>query len=496
MGGEYRSGQGWSGRGWSGRELLVLFAITGVAAALRLFRIEQWSVSATEAATWRSITQPMDGASGILAGEAGPYPLVPLALRWLIDVGLLPFHGEGWLRLPFAFAGIVAVPLAALVANLVAARGAALLAAGLLAVHPWHVAQSQTADPAGIALLFSLGSMAAAVAGRGASRWPYRLLCAFGAMLTLLTHAAGWLLLFLLAAGWVASRWPAASPRGRRLLAGALLLGLLLPPLAVAAVGPLDGAPVEVVGEALRSFAEALGVPLLIVAVASMALWRPAPGRVLLGVLTPIAAACLAEALGFRTGPDVLLFLLPPFLLLAAVAMLRCFELVRAGLPGGPRPAVAAAALAPFALGCSLLVDTVLYSVAHQGFRPPWRLAAGATLNRVGTGRGLLVGAAVGWPNLNFYLRPNHWRGSATDPHPGIRVAALDLADPIAALRELVAAARGASVAVALRCDEVDRVDALPAGKALLRRSFRLERVLPCPLDMRDETLYVFRAVD
>ncbi|MFY9344469.1 MAG: hypothetical protein WAT39_18390, partial [Planctomycetota bacterium] len=131
---------------WTARAQVVLCAITALAAAVRLFRLELWSLDASEVGTWRAITMPLDGPDGWFASAASSAPLVPLALRWLLD-HVLPGSGEGWLRLVFAFAGTLAVPLLGLLAARFATVPVALGAAALLASHPLHVAASQTADP-------------------------------------------------------------------------------------------------------------------------------------------------------------------------------------------------------------------------------------------------------------------------------------------------------------------------------------------------------------
>lgn len=161
------------GSGWTARDLAMLAAITASAAALRLWGIEQWSWSDAEATTWRALTQPFAAESGgFTATGESRHPLVYALVRWLLAAGVLPGYGEGWVRLPFAFAGTLAVPLAALFARRVAGRAVAVTAALVVAIHPAHVAASQTADPVVFAVT------AALLAGALATlrpRWPWLL---------------------------------------------------------------------------------------------------------------------------------------------------------------------------------------------------------------------------------------------------------------------------------------------------------------------------------
>ncbi|MCA8948683.1 MAG: hypothetical protein KDE27_04230, partial [Planctomycetes bacterium] len=85
---------------WRRGELLWLLAITLVAAVLRFWRVEVWSVSAAEAATYRDATA--------VSGEG--WSVLPSFVGLLFESGLLPRHGEGWLLLPFLFAATLAVP--------------------------------------------------------------------------------------------------------------------------------------------------------------------------------------------------------------------------------------------------------------------------------------------------------------------------------------------------------------------------------------------------
>ncbi|MBZ0152080.1 MAG: hypothetical protein K8J09_11175, partial [Planctomycetes bacterium] len=60
---------------WTGKTVLLLVAITVVAAAVRLFRVEIWSLNEVEAGTWRAITAPLGGDRGFCVSPEGCQPL-------------------------------------------------------------------------------------------------------------------------------------------------------------------------------------------------------------------------------------------------------------------------------------------------------------------------------------------------------------------------------------------------------------------------------------
>lgn len=481
---------------WSSRQLAVLLLIVLCGTALRLFHVQLWSFGDDEVRTWQGITAAAGGPMGVLSGEQGHHPLVLMGLRWLLDTGLLPFHGEGWLRLPFVFAGVTTVPLLALTGRqLVGDNRVALVAAALLAVHPWHVALSQTAAPRVFMLLFALGALGAALAKGGRRAWWRHVVCALGAVLAIGSDAGGWLLLPMLAAGWLARSWPLV--RGRVAIGYAVVwLGVpLLPALGLQwSAGSLGsgGAPSS---DVLAALLEVVRWPVVILASAALFVWRPVPLLHALVLASPLVSVSLADWAGVPIAIDALVIVLPVLLLLAAQTCWRCFDLVRAGVATEGRGAALAAALVPVALSLSLLVDSCLHVTAYEGQRPPWRLASRLATD-ASEPHGVLVGTASGWSSLVFYLRRNHWRGLVADPHPGTWVEALDLTDPAAALTLLLAGANGKAVMLVLLRSELASIDADPAAKALLSNSFRPVEVLATAFRAGQASLFVFRAID
>lgn len=442
---------------WSGRTLGVLAAITGVAAVLRLWGVRDWSFDESEAATFRLLQLPLGGEAGFYAAPESRAPLLHLLLRAMVDHGFLPSLGEGSLRLPFVFLGLLTVPVLGLVLRRWCGLGVALLAAALLAIHPLHVQASQTAATPVVVPL--LGLLAAAAFHGERPRW------LAGAALVSLAGLADPL-------GFSAALTAWRRP-GRGLVVRFvpwLWLGLLLlgggawawrwPLLALAG----------------------LGVPSL-----------PWPGQLLLlasAVLAPFApaqAALAALPIGLAAA------------VLAAVELARRFgaTLPVAPTTTGRATALSAAWLAPALVAVVLAIDTFLLLGLHQGERPPWRDAARAVLRSYDGKRGLWVGA-IGEPEvLRCYLRPKHWCVPGGDPHPHAHVQALNGADEAeAALKNLLATAveRQRLPALVLRTDELA---ALPeAARTLLAQRFVVQQLLPAPTARGDRSLLVFRGLD
>lgn len=479
------------GGAWKRGELACLLGITALAGLLRLWHLEQWSVAATEAMTWQAAT---------LAGR-GDFDLIASALRLLFDSGLLPLHGEGWLRLPFAFFGLITVPLLALVGAAFVGRPAALLAAGLLAVQPWHVELSQTATGHGPAVACGLVGLGAAWIGRASGSVAAWLMALVAIVAAGLCHPAGWLTCHVLLACWRLHDWRNADRRDRiHAVLGAVVVViasiavvLALRPGQMIAASP--GAAFVVGWEVVR----AIALSVLALAVVPVLTWRGErfPRRCLL--LAAAVPGVLLFLLGLTAAPidaDAFLGCLPPLLLLAAAGGVTAFERLRAALGGGR----AAAVLVPSSLVAvvvllDLAVGSFLYATARRGSRPDWRGARDVVVGRAERAN-LAVLAAAGNAGLLYYLRPNHWRGDRVDPHPGIAV-----------LPMVAGAAQLPVFAGAARARQADLfVIALEAERAAMRRdreswtliqeSFELIEVLPCAGASHDETVYVWRLVE
>jgi hypothetical protein len=392
-------------RRWTGRDLLVLAAISLLAAALRLLLIEQWSFGPGEGATWRAITQPMSGgADGFPASEQSSYPLGFLLLRALVESGLLPGTTEGWLRLPFAFAGCLVTPLVALFARPLLGRASGHLAALAIAVHPAQVAASQTADPAVFA---AAAALAAGVLSMRGWRWSsYVAVVVCGGC-----HPLGW----LWAAGLVlATRPPAWASRAPR---------WSWPLLALAAL-PL-----------LPDLVHGPAVAALLLAGASFALRLPDGRAFALGALLPLGAGGLWWWFDASVGASARVLAAP---VVAVLAAWSCVQFARTAAERLDVSSLArrlvGAAPTVMMIG-ELLTATFLYFAVYDGGRAAWRDARAAVASARVAGRDLVIVTGRGADVMRSYLRPNHWRDPGRDAHPGVLVLPL-AADAAARARQ------------------------------------------------------------
>ena len=472
---------------WPRGELVGLALITLVAAAARFWQVEIWSVSAAEAETWRIAT----------ARAPGGFSPFDYGLRALFESGLLPPHGEGWLRLPFLFLGTLAVPVLALVGDALVGRRTALFAAGLLAVHPWHVEACQIATGHCVALTAAMMALASSfVASRTGHRMTWYL-AIFFALLASLSHPIGWLVAPTVIACWQVEQWLQADRRGRV----ALIMGAGL--VVVASVAAAfwfrsqgeAGSPVDALAM-LPQWGMAAGLPVLVLGflVPLLGAAGPRPRRrryLLVAVVVPGLITLLTAAVAVAPMRDQALICLPPILLLAASGARVCFRHVSAALGGGRAlRVVLPAALVALVMLVDLAVSTFLYATARRGSRPDWR---GARDNVVRTAElpSVEVLAAAGHDSLLYYLRPDHWRAENGDPHPGIAVTRLDLLAP--SLDAFAEAAVDRELFVVLLSGELAAANRQPAARAALASSFEMVEVLPCAGTQRDETVYVYR---
>lgn len=437
---------------WTRTQTGAVLALTALAAALRFFHLEQWSWSEAEATTWRALTEPADS---LFASSRGVAPLGYLALRELCGLHLLPTHGEGWLRLPFAFAGVVAVPLLVLAARPWLGAGGALFAGLLLAVHPLHVVVSQSALPVGFALALVLAAAVAAGDRR-------RVLAGTALLAACLCDAIAW----TFAAALLALLLP---PRGRTWVARAATV-------AAAAAAPCT--------------LGALSLPLL--AVAALGALHERRDALRLCTAVPLAGASLAVLAGGAHREALLVAALPGLAIFAAVGAQRVFAAARATLRGSARAIAAGGALAGAVLVVALAVQSSLALTVFHGWRPRWRGAEEAVWSAAGPAGEFVLAAGSGADSLLCYLRPNHWRDPAVDPYPERAVVPFAPADAAAGLASL-AARPEPCVLLVLCSDEVERFDA--AARAELARGFAIAQVDASPGPHGDETIYVYRRI-
>ena len=285
--------------------------------------------------------------------EVSGYPIAFLLLRWLADAGLLSGYTEGWLRLPFAFVGALAVPLLALFARPRVGRAAASMAAVVLAVHPAHVEACQTASPVVMAITAAVA--AAVITRERATVWSWAIVVGAG-----LLHPIGW----LAAAGAVLG----ASPPG-----GALeRLAKRLPRLVwLLAAAPALRVSVEVL--------EVVRLPVVVLAafafcvrprIARMLAWMALPLLAFGGVLTLLGSAGRGAAVAA---------VVPMATLAAAAGCVHAFELLRRSVPWQGRVVALLGAAPAIVVVGEAVTALFLYFVVFSGGRAPWRWWAAAS---------------------------------------------------------------------------------------------------------------------
>lgn len=482
-------------RSW--REFAALLAITCVAAVLRLFHLEQWSLSPVEAATWRAATMPLDA---FYADPMSRSPLALLGLRWLLDTGWLSFHGEGWLRLPVAFVGTVTVPLLALVGTTWVERRTALVAALLLAVHPWHVIASQTA--AVPVVVGGVGLLAFALLCRMAARGrptPRRVLGGLALVVVAgMTGSGGWLVGASFAVAWLLAGGEPRWRRHRRVAAG-LVVAVAI------AVSLWRGEP-SAVAPGPWAWLGGPDLPVVLAAVVGAIAWRASAGTraadnltfVRAAVLVPFAVTIGRWLLGADAAQGAMALLLPMLLLFAAHGVLAAVDATMAAFEVPSRFTRTVGAAALLTIATLLAVDSYLAVTVFGGNRAPWRIATDRVLDQLGGRAQLTVWAGEGESPLIYYLRPNHWRDAPRDAHPGTSVRSFAESDPLAVLAVAAAEAKGEVHLLVLRTDEVERLSADEATHDRLVSGFACLALVPCPLAGGDASIQVFRplAVD
>jgi hypothetical protein len=494
-----------------GVHVLVLFGITMLAGLLRLLNLAEWSLWVDEAHTWRDATLPL---GDFLDGDRAWYPTTYLTLRWLLDAGVLPQLTEGWLRLPFAFCGIVSVPLLAFFGNLLVGRRAALLAALFLAINPWHIYWSQNAR--GYVLVFFFAVLSAGTFWLGVLRRS-SLWLALGVALTLVgasCHPTSLSLLPVFLAYPVLARGNLA---GRRFWLAAPLVAVLvmvlphllevMPPFQSFQRAKSDASFTHLVHTTAFYFR----VPLLCAALTGVWLLFQTriEGRVLFlacWALVPLLALAVVGVSVVKVTARYAFCALPAVMLLAGAASVRMAEALAAGLGRSTRRSrLLPAAVLPAILCLDMAAYDYLYFVAQYGDRGRWREARDVVL-RAAENRQFEVWT-VNQPSMLYYLRPNHYREiGRADSHAGTEVQAItywdvfESKDPAVRdgnswLRKTAAGAqtRRRDLFVVVTMPELVEIDRDQSLRKALREQMELTDVLPCWVGPKDETIYVWR---
>ncbi len=499
------------------RHLLLLVAATFVAAALRLMNLGEWSFWVDEAHTFRDATLPLDGEQGFLGSERMLYPLAHTLLRALLALGAIG-DDEFSLRLPFALVGIASVPLLAFAGRRMVGPAAAVAAAWLCAVHPWHLFWSQNARGYSLVFLFAVLAIA------GAARWSVsgraRDLGLFGVSLVFawMSHPTG----ALVGVGFVffVALRRFADENGTRLLRAA----------AIAAVAIVGACVAFAVLSPFQPFLRAKDDPSLAHLAQTVAFYfRPQlllvglVGLVLGGLRWTTVRGLLVACLVL--GPFLVLFAiggtlakttaryayatLPLWLLLAGKACVPWF----AGAAGGAAAASVRflpAVLLALAVGSDLVVEAGAYHGAQHGQRARWREACGfaRSIAAAAPTNGRLRALTVNHPSVTYYLQRGFWGNAAAAGDPEIAIEPLlewrlDGREEGVVLHEPggrahlrwqrdQAASRQAALVVLVTMPELIEIDRDGSLRAALQEDFELVLHLPCWVGPKDESVYVY----
>lgn len=390
----------------------AVLLVTAVAAWLRLFELGRWSFWVDEAFTFRDATMPFSREQGFLTTARSDYPLAFLMLRFLIGQHWIG-ESEGWLRLPFACLGIVSVPMLWLAGRRLVGEGPALVAAGLLALMPWHVYWSQNARG------YVAVVLASSVALWRTWRWieTDRVLdIAIALVVTIigfLFHPSAALQLVGLAAFLLLRRATRVRPRTMvAWAAGSLVVAMLLP--FAFSVLPT-----------VREFAKSKGDPSLIHLVVTTGYYfRPlllaaaAAGLVLVYrrhgrqralllacyVVVPFLCLAIVGASLVLTTARYAICTLPLLLWLAGVGVVEIARLVPRG---GSLPRALLAGFVGIALALDFGAGTWHYFRDQNGDRGYWREASEFVRQRYGDRR--LYVLTTNEPTVRYYLLRDSW---------------------------------------------------------------------------------------
>lgn len=360
---------------FAGRERLLIAGILGLALILRLWGLEHKSLDGGDEPFSLALAQRPLGEMFELFGFEANGSVYSILLWPLVRIS----EAEWMLRLPALVAGVLAVAAVWWAGRELVGPRAGLLAAGLMAVNPYAIYQSQYARPFSLVMLFSAVSFAALAVGLRDDRrrwWVLYVaataLAAYGNAVTAAILVPAHLVLVLVRRREALRTW----------LLSLLALGVALIPLGVAVAiarsrrdplywlespGPKD---VIIAGQDFASGLPAsrplFAVTALVLAVVVVAASRqdgrwmwPAPTPVIAWALVPMVVLVLASQVTplFRSAYAIGAF--PGLLLLAAACLDR---LPRAVLGG------ALAAL----VGLALVGTTVQATSQHD---ETWRSA-------------------------------------------------------------------------------------------------------------------------
>lgn len=498
------------------RHHACIAVITMVAAALRLWQLGDWALWIDEAHTYRDATMPMGGEYGFANSDRALYPLTFLLLRGLLSLHWIGID-EASLRLPFVLLGIVTVPLMALLGRRLVGPNAAVFAAAILALHPWHVFWSQNARGYVIVVLATVVAVSRWRAWQVDGRFRDVLATGLAVAVGALSHPTAALLAVALV-GYLLARWLFRGADAKQCVVRTAIVVLLvvgLPPLAKELL-PFQAFLRSKAAPSVLHYAETVlyyfrPSQLLLSAVGLALLLRAPrrPGSLLLGCLFVVPFLVLLGIGGqvVKVTARYAICALPVVCWLVGAALARWTERLAARPAAQRAERLVVAWLLPLVVAAELVLLLAEYHGPQHGQRARWREAAAAV--REAAGDAPMHVLTNSHPSLLYYLRPRHWVQSEPDPHPGIAVYALlewhidddvrgaqPQAEPGAeahlAWHATTAAKARARFVLALTMPELAEIDKDGRLRELLDRDFDLVRHLPCWVGPKDESIYVY----
>lgn len=216
---------------------LALAIIVGGGAWLRLTGLNRQSLWFDEVDVIVRAQRPFDEVlrTFVAAGENGPLYNVLLAF-WVRLAGI----SEIAVRFPSAIAGVVTIPLLYLLARRLAGSRAAIYAAGLLAISPYHLWYSQEAKMYAIVVLLAVISSLCLVEALARNRTSWWVAYVIATSLMFYTHVAT-VLVFVAQCGYVVLTRRTWHGRERAWLIAVAALTLPYLPIAVWALRVVGG---------------------------------------------------------------------------------------------------------------------------------------------------------------------------------------------------------------------------------------------------------------
>ena len=482
-----------------------LCAITALGALLRLYGLDTWAFWVDEAHTWRDATLP---GEIFWSSNRAYYPTSYVIVRWLLDVLDPQSLSEGVLRLPFALAGIVSVPLLAFVGRPLVGAPAAIFAGLLLAIDPWHIYWSQNARSYVLVFLFAL--LTGGLFWTGVQRRS-RALCLLAMLLGLVAvscHLTGGLMFApMIAFPLLANRvW---TPRFIGALAAALLAAFVLLPY-LRHVPPFHEFALAKANPDLSHLLQTVAFyfRLSLLLVAALGLWiqwqerdRSRPLYLALWAILPLLALAVLGGTLVKTTARYAFCTLPAVLLLASYGCVRLHGVVKDAFASRGRTRFLPALAVPALVCVDLLVYDFHYFTVQAGDRAQWQRASEQIHDLEPDSQVTVL--TVNEPTMQFYLRRWHYSGDqariAMTPSEVFSIEAGEMSDKGGAAAWLTwheqrARDRQRSLYVVVTLPELREKDPGRRLELAIQASMDLVAAYPMSVGPKDETIFVYRS--